>query len=79
MDEDLLREIVEIAGEVNADRILRKTHAAAKRLVLNHEVSFIIDDELGVNASNLDNLSFEEKKRSSNYSPNPLRLPYVTH
>ena len=62
MDEDLLREIVEIAGEVNADRILRKTHAAAKRLVLNHEVSFTIDDELKVDASNLDNLSFEEKK-----------------
>ena len=44
MEELLLREIVEIAGEVSPERIVRKANAAIKRLLPNLGVNFTVNE-----------------------------------
>lgn len=51
VNENLLREIVEIAAEVSPDRILRKTYAAARRLIPHIEADLCLfsNSELRIN------------------------------
>lgn len=60
--EALLREIVEISGESIADRILRKTSAAAKRLIIGIEVTFIEDSNRKITYQSAKPLNSEQEE-----------------
>lgn len=56
----LLREIVEIAGETTPERILRKSNAAAKRLLTGLDIKFSIDADHLVRFEENDSLHHEQ-------------------
>ena len=60
VEEHLLREIVEIAGEASPERILRKANASIKRLLPNLEVKFSVNDNHQVLPSNYDGATKDE-------------------
>lgn len=60
MKADLLREIVEIAGESTAERILRKLHAASGRLITDSSISYSLDDSNRVNFESENELKPED-------------------
>ena len=59
--EEILSEIVEISREVSSERILRKVHAAAKRLIPDGNFIFSVDDNLQVRASTQSILSKQDQ------------------
>lgn len=62
MEDALLREIVEISGEVTPERALRKVHAAAKRLIPTAQVNFIEDSNHVVSAEITGDLPSDQRE-----------------
>lgn len=62
VEDFVLRELVEIAGEVNIERILRKTSASAARLIPNHQLHFELDLDEQVHFANETALTDKESE-----------------
>lgn len=60
MKDELLREIVEVAGEVSPERILRKANAALKRRLPNIEVTLRVNENHQVQPPNCEGATPEE-------------------